>query len=72
MQWEIRKHRKRNKIKGIKVMFGWYLYNKDRKTAIRLTGFVIIILIIGVLLGLLLPKRGAIPTIQNPKTESVK
>lgn len=37
------------------MVSGWYLFNKDRGMAIRLTWFFIIMLIIGVVLGYLFP-----------------
>jgi hypothetical protein len=37
------------------MLFGWYLVNKDRRMAIRLKWFFIIMLIVGVLLGYLFP-----------------
>lgn len=32
------------------MVSGWHLFNKDRKTAIRITGFLLIILIISVII----------------------
>lgn len=41
--------------KNIKTFmsFGFYLWNSDRKTSIKLTWFIIIILIISVVLGVI-------------------
>lgn len=37
------------------MVSGWYLFKKDRKTAIRLTWFLIVVLIISVLIAVFFP-----------------
>jgi uncharacterized membrane protein (DUF106 family) len=37
------------------MVSGWYLFDKDRKTAIRITGFLLIILIVSVIIGIFFP-----------------
>ena len=37
------------------MISGWYLFNKDRKTAIRVTGFLLIVLIVSVNIGIFFP-----------------
>lgn len=43
------------------MVSGWYLFNKDRKISIRLTWFLIVVLLISILLGFLLKSNKAQP-----------
>ena len=37
------------------MISGWYLYNKDRNAVIRVTAFLLLILIISVIIGIFFP-----------------
>ncbi len=37
------------------MVSGWYLFDKDRKIAIRVTGFLLIIWMVSVIIGIFFP-----------------
>ena len=42
----------RKTVSIIIMVSGWHLFNKDRKTAIRVTGFLLIVLVLSVIIGI--------------------
>jgi undecaprenyl pyrophosphate phosphatase UppP len=54
------------------MVSGWYIFNKDRKTSIRLTWFIIFVLIMAVVFGLITKTKDSSQKLRNEKQVVIK